>query len=173
MNRGSDHRTQIMMAQVGPLTRLATALCGNCVQAEDLVATAIERAIPRAHIDSLPAYLRRSVINLYLNHRRAESRREAHIRSLAITNSNALPAAADAQSRIDLERALATLTPLERAIVVLRYFDQYTAEETALLVARPAGTVRRLTHQALAKLRNSPELGEETDGHAHRKENLQ
>lgn len=149
---------QALAAELVPLTRFATALCGNRVHAEGLVAAAMEQVLPRTDVRSIPAYLRRSVVNLHLNDCRSAARRQNYLRGMAPLNQQAETPADLAQVRVDMDRALARLKPLERAVVVLRYFEGCSAEEAAEILHRPAGTIRRLTHQALATLRAAPEL---------------
>ena len=52
-----------------------------------------------------------------------------------------------------LERALATLSPRQRAVVVLRYYDDLTERETADALGISVGTVKSHARDALARLR--------------------
>jgi RNA polymerase sigma factor (sigma-70 family) len=63
--------------------------------------------------------------------------------------------------RLALERALSTLSPRQRAVIVLRYFEDRTEIDTAELLGVAVGTVKVLTSRALQRLRASaPELHE-------------
>ena len=63
--------------------------------------------------------------------------------------------------RLDLERALAGLTPRQRAVVVLRYYDDLTGQQTADAMGVAVGTVKSQTHLALRRLREgAPGLAE-------------
>lgn len=55
--------------------------------------------------------------------------------------------------RVDLARALDTLTPKQRAVVVLRYFDDRSVGETADILGVSEGTVKSQTSVALGNLR--------------------
>jgi RNA polymerase sigma factor (sigma-70 family) len=145
------------MHEVPGLFRFAFALCGNRAQAEDLVATAMEHSLPRwERIESVSAYLRRAIINLHFNEVRSDGRRRRYVES----TGPLLPHADghDADTSIDIRAALSALTPLQRTVIVLRFFDQYTAENVAQMLGRPAGSVRRICSEALQVLRASPAL---------------
>ena len=60
-----------------------------------------------------------------------------------------------------LDRALAALTPRQRAVVVLRYYDDLTEQATADALGVAVGTVKSQTHLALRRLAQAaPELAE-------------
>ena len=66
--------------------------------------------------------------------------------------------------RVALRQALARLAPRQRAVVVLRYFDDLTERETAALLGVSVGTVKSQARDALARLRELvPELGDELE----------
>ena len=58
-----------------------------------------------------------------------------------------------------VRRALARLTPGQRAVVVLRHFDDLSVEETAAILGIAPGTVKSQNSAALSRLREgAPEL---------------
>jgi RNA polymerase sigma-70 factor (sigma-E family) len=63
------------------------------------------------------------------------------------------PADDETVERIDLHRALRELTVKQRAVLVLRYFEDLTEVETADLLGVSVGTVKSQTHAALNRLR--------------------
>lgn len=63
-----------------------------------------------------------------------------------------------------VDRALARLTPRERAVLVLRYCEDLSEKETARLLKVSIGTVKNLNSRALAKLRTAPQTFEAISG---------
>jgi len=66
--------------------------------------------------------------------------------------------AADIAERLRLRAALARLTRRERAVVVLRFYEDLSERETAETLGIAVGTVKSTCARALAKLRVSPQL---------------
>jgi len=119
--------------QLDALVRTGYAMCGNLHRAEDLVADALERSLPRRESITGPPgpYVRRAMMNLYLN----ERRRESVVREVPTEQPTAggRPDQADpgatAAVRASLDAALSRLPDLQRATLVLRFFDDLTAEQ--------------------------------------------
>ncbi len=80
-----------------------------------------------------------------------------------------LPETADGQrddevsTRHDVMRALASLTRGQRAVIVLRYFDDLTEQQTADALGCSVGTVKSQTARALKALRSSPMLADQEE----------
>jgi RNA polymerase sigma-70 factor (sigma-E family) len=65
------------------------------------------------------------------------------------------------ERRLLVRRALGALTPRQRAVVVLRYFEDLTERDAAAVLGVSVGTVKSQTHLALRRLREAaPELAE-------------
>jgi RNA polymerase sigma factor (sigma-70 family) len=67
--------------------------------------------------------------------------------------------AEDVPRRLAMESALAALPPRQRAVVVLRFYEDLGVEQTAAALSVSVGTVKSQTHDALRRLR--AELGED------------
>ncbi|MFE7790537.1 SigE family RNA polymerase sigma factor [Streptomyces sp. NPDC057460] len=144
------------------LLRLAVLLTGGDRHAaEDLLQIALMKAYGRwAHIEQPEAYIRqvmyRQQVSLWrLRRHRAET-------TVPVLPESGRDADADSDLRIALLAALGQLTKRQRAVVVLRYFEDLPEAEVAALLRCPVGTVRSTAHRSLAKLRVLvPELGPE------------
>lgn len=143
------------------LFRAAYLLCGDRHRAEDAVQTALTKlyvAWPRAsRAGSIDAYARRTVTNSVVDEYRRPWRRESpaapeHLDRAAPT-AGATPEDVDA-----LWRALTSLPPGQRRVVVLRHYWGLSVEETAADLGISPGTVKSQTSDALARLRDELDL---------------
>jgi RNA polymerase sigma-70 factor (sigma-E family) len=137
------------------LRRTAYLLCGDWVRAEDVVQDALTRLYVHwrraARADDLDAYVRRSLVNAYLAEGRRPWRRERSTDELPVTAYADPTATAD--DRDELRRALAGLGASQRAVVVLRYWDDLTVEQTADALGCSTGNVKSQAARGLARLR--------------------
>jgi RNA polymerase sigma factor (sigma-70 family) len=68
--------------------------------------------------------------------------------------------AAEVAARLAVRSALQSLTARQRAVLVLRIFDDLPEAQVALLLGCAVGTVKSTLSQALARLREEPRLAE-------------
>ena len=134
------------------LVGFARAL-GGPNDAEDLVATAVLAALPRwtSITGSHYAYLRKCIL-----HENVDVIRRA-VRRRRLDPAVAPDRIDDSTGRIvvahAVESAMAQLAPLQREVLVLRYFEDLPVTEVAALLDRPASSIRRITHEGLSALR--------------------
>ena len=147
-------------ATASALLRSAVLLCGDRHLAEDLVQTTYAKTF--AHwdrvrsADSPLAYARTVLLRSYLSHRR---KRSAHERPVDAVPETATAGGADDVRRLDLLAALAELSPADRAVVVLRYWEDLSVAQAAAVLGLKETTVRARASRALARLRTRfPEL---------------
>lgn len=146
---------EFVLARGPALTRTAYLLTGDRTAAEDLVQAALVKAAVRwrrlvAGGDP-EAYLRRIIINDQISGWR---RRGRHETAMSDPPDPGLPDPADATARrLDLAAALAQLAPRQRAVIVLRFYEDRSEAETAALLGCAIGTVKSQTADALARLR--------------------
>jgi RNA polymerase sigma-70 factor (sigma-E family) len=147
--------SEYFAARVHALRNTAHLLCGDWHRAEDITQLAMLRlyvAWPRlARRDALDAYARRVVVRTFLaENRRSRWRREQLTDAPPDT---ATTAAADSAERLLLTRALAAVPPKQRAVLVLRYWNDLSVDEVAATLRCSAGTVKSQAARGLATLR--------------------
>lgn len=150
---------EFVRARTPALARTAYLLTGDAHLAEDLVQTALFKAAGAWHrIEGDPEpYVRRILYNQNVSWWRRRKLKESALG----TYDDAAPPAADSDLRLSLEAALARLTERQRAILVLRFFEDLTEVQTAAALGITAGTVKSTTRAALARLRTvAPHLEE-------------
>ncbi|MFB9315686.1 SigE family RNA polymerase sigma factor [Nocardioides plantarum] len=137
------------------LLRTAYLLCGDRGHAEDLVQTALLRTARRwrAARDQPEAYTRRVVVNLAKDRHRARSRRLAEVPMDASPDPVTPGREGEVLDRDALLGVVRGLPDGQRAVLVLRYFDDLSVEETADALGVTTGTVKSQTSRALASLR--------------------
>jgi RNA polymerase sigma-70 factor (sigma-E family) len=146
-----------------PLLRTAHLLTGDLGHAEDLLQQTLERLARHwRRLDADPdAYARRTLVNLANDRWRRLGRRVRETGPPAESVPLVRDDVAAADQRHDLVGALMRLTPRQRAVLVLRFFDDLTETDAAAALGCSVGTVKSTTSRALAQLRESaaaPEL---------------
>jgi RNA polymerase sigma-70 factor (sigma-E family) len=148
---------EYVAARQATLYRSAVLLTGHRQDAEDLLQVALTKLAARWHTiqnsGSPDAYVRKTMYH----QRISWWRRRRHGRELS---SDALPDAAghgdfasDSTLRLALANVLGQLTPKQRAVVVLRYYEDLPEAEVAKILGCGVGTVRSQAHRTLARLR--------------------
>lgn len=133
------------------LLRTAYLLTGHHADAEDLVQAALIKAVPhwRRIADHPEPYVRRILARESVS--RWRRRRWREVSSAELPETAQLDA--DVAANEDLRRALASLAPRQRAVIVLRYFEDLSVAETADALGIASGTVTSQTRDALRVLR--------------------
>ena len=142
-------------ARRGALLRSAYLLTGDRHAAEDLVQTALLKTALRwrrvvAGGDPEP-YVRRVLYNEHVS----VWRRRRGITEVAAEPAERAAVPEGSEDRLVLREALARLTPKQRAVLVLRYFEDLTEVQTAAVLGCSPGTVKSQTRHALERLRCS------------------
>jgi RNA polymerase sigma-70 factor (sigma-E family) len=154
-DRSTDELERFLAERADHLLRTAVLLAGSREGGEDLLQTAVERLLRRwRRFDGDPeGYLRRALCNLAIDgHRRAGRWRlkEGLVRA-------GLRQVPDAASEVDLRDALVRLLwqlpARQRAVLVLRYWEQLTDAESAAVLDCPEGTVKSAGSRGLARMR--------------------
>lgn len=143
------------------LVRTAYLLTGDLGHAEDLAQTTLIKAYRSwnrvRRVDDIDAYVRKILVNA--NRSRFRSKRPVEYSVAMVPEHHAAPDASRAiEERDVLFAALAGLPPRQRAIVVLRYWEDLAEGDVAALLGCSVGTVKSQASRALAKLRTDAGL---------------
>lgn len=154
---------QFLGGRLPPLLAFATALVGDPHQAEDVVQDVLVKAhrswarITRT--DRPDLYVRRMVVNEVTSWRRRWHVRTVSTPGADVLTSRATPTPDHATAVVvadDLRGRLSALPPRQRAVLVLRYYEDLDDAEIADVLAVAEGTVRSTASRALAALRVDP-----------------
>ncbi len=142
------------------LWKSAWLLTGDAQRAEDLVQTALVKCWRRwdkiAADGSVDGYVRRALVTTFTDWRRRRWTGEVPTAELP----EGWSADADLAVRRDVLAALALLPRGQRAVIVLRFYDDLTEAQTAEALGVSVGTVKSQTARALKTLRVSEFLEE-------------
>src|ERR1700722_5744149 len=154
-DRSTAELERFLAERAGHLLRTAALLTGSREAGEDLLQTAVERLLRRwRRVDGDPeGYLRRTLYNLATDGRRRAGRWRQKERLLRAGPQQAQDATGDVDLRDALVRLLSRLPPRQRAVVVLRYWEQLTDAETAAVLGCAEGTVKSARSRGLARMR--------------------
>lgn len=145
------------------LSRLAFFLSSDVDSAEDLAQEAMARIASRWHqvrqADNPLAYAHRIVVNLEKTIRRRRLASAALNWPSGTIDQRVAGHEVGVVERVHLHAALQRLTPRQRAVLYLRYFEDQSVEQVAAAMGCSRGTVKSQTAHALKRLRElNPEL---------------
>lgn len=157
MDQPVDDFAHYVRARTPALIRTAYLLTGDQHRAEDLVQEALIRTYRawRRVRDGYPdAYTRKVMYHLNISRRRLRSSSEVVTSEPPEPTARGRPDEFEtAATRIALQAALGQLAPRQRAVIVLRYFEDVTEAEAAEVLGVSVGTIKSQTARALARLR--------------------
>lgn len=168
MRTGAEEFRDFVTGQSAALLRTAWMLTGDRGLAEDLLQTALAKTWPhwsRVRQGGAPAaYVRTAMVRTYAAWWARRWRGELPTAVLPEAESISDDVAA-ADDRDMLVRALAQLPPRQRAVVVLRYYQDLPEVEVAAALRCSVGTVKTHASRGLARLRElTGEPGEKVGG---------
>lgn len=154
----ADARLEHLLEDRGDqLIRAAVALAGSCQDGEDLLQAAIERILrhPRRIDRDLEGYLRRVLYNLAADgwRRRSSWQRKLPLVRVQLGHSVAADPTAGVDLRDAMVRMLQQLSPRQRTVIVLRYWEQRTEAEIADLLGCSQSAVKSAAFRGLVRLR--------------------
>ena len=157
MRREVDEEfAQYVRARQHRLLRAAFLVCGDLHLAEDLLQGALVKLAARwerLRNEDPDAYVRKILYRDAVSSWRRTRRESLSLFPELDLDRPEPDRAPGTGERLDLLRALAQLTPKQRAVVVLRFFEDRSEADTADALGVSVGTVKSQTHAALARLR--------------------
>lgn len=155
MTDATEEFTAFAAARQQALGRMAFLLTGEHHAAEDLVQIALAKTYLawdriRAR-GATEAYVRRIIVNEYTTWWRRAWRRHERVTDEVPERPPYVDD--DYGERDEIWRAIRTLSPKQRAVIVLRYYEDLTEAETASVLDVTVGTVKSQTSRAFARLR--------------------
>ena len=161
MDAEAEGFAQFVEARQRALQRTAWLLTGDWAAAEDLVQTALARSWPRweriRRRDDPEVYVRRAMVNSWVSWRRRRWWGERATGAVP-DGPAAGDLAAEAAVRDTVARALGSLPARQRAVLVLRVFDDLPEAQVAQVLECAVGTVKATLAHAVARLREDPRL---------------
>ncbi|WP_426594856.1 RNA polymerase sigma factor [Cellulomonas sp. McL0617] len=155
MTTWEDLLEQVARERYGRLVAHATLVSASPADAQDLVQESLIAAFSsRARFGSVEqaeAYVRRAIASRAVDAGRRRTR-EARLLARAAAQAPMATAEVDLLPGADVVRALATLSPRERACVVLRQMEDLSVTETSAVLGLSEGAVKRYTSDGLARL---------------------
>lgn len=137
------------------LRRTAYLMCRDWHLAQDFTQTALAKMYAAwsrvVRADNIDAYSRKVLLRVVLDHRRRLSGQELVVPGLAVDSDPARPE--QPALRLTMIDALGCLPPRDRAIVVLRYWEDQSVETVAETLGVSVSVVKTQSRRSLARLR--------------------
>ena len=157
MNQWRDVLEEVIRDRRTGLVGYASLFASDRASAEDLVQEALVRVFSRTRnlrtVPSAEQYVRRAIRTVFLDQVRKDRTWRGRQHLFATDEATRGPERA-VLTRLDVRAALATLSPRERACVVLRFFDDLTVADIAAELHVGEGSVKRYLSDGTAGLRD-------------------
>ncbi|WP_203791643.1 SigE family RNA polymerase sigma factor [Paractinoplanes rishiriensis] len=154
-DREDEEVTAFVRARYGSLLRTAFLLCGDRGKAEDLVQTTLAKTVVvwsrLQRSEGIDRYVQRVLVNTFVTSTRRRSWWERPLGRLV--ESQAPDEYMGVEQRDLLRRALEGLPARQRAVVVLRFYEDLSEQDTARALGCSVGTVKSLSSRGLQTLR--------------------
>jgi RNA polymerase sigma-70 factor (sigma-E family) len=154
MSAADDDFVEYARTSASQLRRTAYLLCRDWDLAADLTQTTLARMFVQwqriTRRDNPHAYARQMLSHAFLDHHRSKRSHEV----VTAEFPDVPGTSEDADLRLTLIDALARIPPRDRAIVVLRYWEDLSVETVAEILGLTAGTVTSQSARSLARLRH-------------------
>jgi len=151
--------TDLVVGRGVSLKRYAYLLCGDEAEADDLVQDALLRTFTyprRGDIDDLERYVRKVIFNRHVDQVR---RRKVWARLKPLLGTPVLVAEdLSVVTRADVRTALLSLSPRQRACLILRYYVDLPLAAIAEILECSSGAVKRHLHDGRSRLQDAMDV---------------
>lgn len=156
---------QIIMENYDQYYRLAYSYVHHAEDAGDIVQNGAYKALKSSGTLKYPEYAHTWVYRIMLNECFQYLRQPKNFSYEALQEENGLEAAGkeDHYADVDLQRAIDALPEREKAIVVLKYFEDMKLEEIAQILDENISTVKSRLYRCMKKLRSGLSEGGNTE----------
>lgn len=148
---------EYVTARWAALYRTAHLITGDPVVAEDLLQATLLKVMAQwsrvRRADAPDAYVRKMLLNELLGERRKTGRRAQKAHLIPVPSPVTDPAA-DTTNRLDLWDRVQQLPARQRAVLVLRYYEDLSEADIAAVLGVSTGTVKSQASLALRNLRS-------------------
>jgi RNA polymerase sigma-70 factor (sigma-E family) len=160
-------------ARAAGLARSALLLAGDVQLAEDMVQETLTRVAQRwtrlVRRGDPNAYAHRVLHHVAIDAWRRRERRPREVGSTTVPLDDGRAVRESDETAVDrrllMREALGRLTAKQRAVLILRYYEDFTERQTAEVLGCSPNTVKSQARQALARLRElAPDLLADLDG---------
>jgi RNA polymerase sigma factor (sigma-70 family) len=171
MNKTQTEQFDRLIRPLVPdMFKTAYRLTGHRADAEDLIQDVLTKLFPQTHklteVIDLKPWLMKTLHNRFIDTMRARQRSPATVSDdqgfETAVDPNSTPQAnlANGELAQALYRALDTLTPESRSLVVLNLMEGYTLEQLTDVFNVPLGTLKSRLHTARSRLKKILQLDE-------------
>ncbi|MBP2340073.1 RNA polymerase sigma-70 factor (sigma-E family) [Saccharothrix coeruleofusca] len=158
--------THVVRERSVPWRRVAFLICGDWGRAEDLTQVALIRLYRHWHRidgDGLEAYVRRVISRLAVDEAKRAARRGEVLGEVPDRAGSGVAVDEAVSGTLDVREALRKVPPRQRAVLVLRFYDELSVAETAAALGISQGTVKSQCARGLQALQTA--LGLPVDSH--------
>lgn len=165
IKKDEDKKTlieQIILENYNQYYRLAYGYVHHAEDASDIVQNGAYKALKGCHMLKQPQYAQTWVYRIMLNECFQALRQPKHVSYEAVREETGLETGGteDRYADIDLYRAIDMLPDKEKAVVLLKYFEDKKLEEIAQILDENISTVKSRLYRCMKKLRASLSDGE-------------
>lgn len=148
---------QIILEKYNQYYRLAYNYVHNEADAFDIVQTGTYKALRNSHTLSKSDYAETWIYRIMLNEcfRHLKKPKHYSYESMQEDGGFDFRASEDNYTNIDLQRALDSLPDKDKAIVILKYFEDKTLEEIADILNENISTIKSRLYRSIKKLRDA------------------